>query len=296
MRRWVLRGLILILVLAASGGGFVWFKLSGGFVPRTSVADLSKKLSPAFRIDKPDPAVFGPGPYPAVLLYHGCGGLTRKGKRRPVTDIYARLANDLGAVAITVDSFSPRGITEAEAQARVCSGWILRGAERAADIIASLTAARSMDFVDPDRLALAGWSHGSWTVMDMLTFDGTSDRPHGLADPAPDALAGVRFIFLAYPHCGFPARTARNGWVYDIAAIAVLGENDTLTPAEDCLTAFDRVRADGGHVDVQIMPNATHAFDEADLVDHAAFRYDPDAAAKSHALYQTAIGNYLKTR
>lgn len=294
VQRWIARLSFLLFGIAGLGAIFVWFKLSGGFIPRTDLETLAGRLEPSFRVAMPDAATFGPGPYPAILLFHGCGGLTRNGKPRPVTDDYARLAAESGAIAVTVDSFGPRDIDEEKAQSAVCSGWILRGAERAADVAASIAAVRKRDDVDGAWLALAGWSHGSWTIMDALTFNYVDNRPHGLTDAVAGALAGVRFVFLGYPHCAFPARTRSHGWAHEIPALAMLGENDELTPKEPCLEAFETVSDNGGDIKVTIMPGATHAFDERDLENHPDFVFDPDATAMSHSSFVQAIETYLK--
>ncbi len=291
--RWIIRGSFAIAVLILAAAGYVWFKLDGGLVPRTTVEALAARLEPAIAVSRPDPATFGPGPYPAVILLHGCGGLIRDGKRRPVTDTYAALANEVGLLAVTVDSFGPRGIDEQTAIDKICSGWWMRGMERAGDIVAALAIARQMADVDSDRLAIAGWSHGSWAAMDVLTIDFDNERPHGFTAPVTEPLKGLRFVFLAYPHCGFPARTTARGWVEDVAAYAVLVENDTVTSEKNCLVAFDRVNADGGNIKVEIMTGATHAFDENDLVDHPRLRFNPEAAAASHALFREGLQTFL---
>lgn len=293
MLRWIARASIVVLLAAGLVGLWAWYKLDGGFVPRTSVAALADLLAPAFIVDRPDPARFGPGPYPAVLLFDGCGGLTRDGTARTVTGDYARVANELGVMAITVDSFGPRGIDERRAIDDVCSGWILRGPQRAGDVIAALKAVRDMPDVDPFRLAIAGWSHGGWTVMDVLTFDFVKDRPHGIADRYDEALSGVAFAFAVYPYCGFASRTGRRGWQAGIPVIAILVQNDERVSTEDCLASLDRVRAAGADVDVRIMKDVTHAFDESDLRPGDRYRFDPATAANARDIFRNAIREHL---
>ena len=50
---------------------------------------------------KPD----GTGPFPGVVLLHGCGGI------RPHFVQWAGTIRDMGYVALLVDSFRPRGIS-----------------------------------------------------------------------------------------------------------------------------------------------------------------------------------------
>jgi dienelactone hydrolase len=49
---------------------------------------------------KPD----GPGPFPAVVLLHSCGGI------RPYNHDWAQQLKEHGFVAKVVDSFGPRGL------------------------------------------------------------------------------------------------------------------------------------------------------------------------------------------
>ena len=59
----------------------------------------------------------GPGPFPAVVMLHGCSGLmTRSGKIAANARFWAEHLRDHGYVALLVDSFTARGIDE------VCTG------------------------------------------------------------------------------------------------------------------------------------------------------------------------------
>src|SRR5262245_17988745 len=59
----------------------------------------------------------GPGPFPAVVMLHGCSGLmTRSGKVRSNARFWAEHLQDHDYVALLVDSFTSRGIDE------VCTG------------------------------------------------------------------------------------------------------------------------------------------------------------------------------
>ena len=46
----------------------------------------------------------GPGPFPAVVLMHGCGGI------QPGNEIWASDLTTWGYVTLLVDSFTPRGL------------------------------------------------------------------------------------------------------------------------------------------------------------------------------------------
>jgi len=68
--------------------------------------------------------------------------------------------------------------------ATVCTGLLLRGWERAGDILAAIDGVSRRSDVDASTLLLGGWSHGGWGIMEALSAE--RDRPGalGLADAA----------------------------------------------------------------------------------------------------------------
>src|SRR5690242_266981 len=70
---------------------------AGLALPPPTLARRANWLAPHFRIRKPD----GDGPFPVVLMLHGCGGM------RPFMDDVAKIAQRQGAAAIEIDSFAP---------------------------------------------------------------------------------------------------------------------------------------------------------------------------------------------
>ena len=133
---------------------------------------------------------------------------------------WAEMLNAHGWAAIIVDSHGPRGFSEHEAWRLVCAGQLLMGAERAGDVLVSIDDARRMPFVDPDRIALIGASHGGWAIMDLLALDPPRRLPFNLASlpDAGDPLAGVVGTILLYPYCGPANRARRHGWRAPIPA------------------------------------------------------------------------------
>ena len=110
------------------------------------------KLAPAVTVDGPD----DDRPRPTALLFHGCGGL------RGHLPMYGAAAKTTGWRAVIVDSYAPRGWSRQFAMATVCTGLMLRGHERAGDILATLHGVSRRPDVDASKLVLAGWSHGGW--------------------------------------------------------------------------------------------------------------------------------------
>jgi dienelactone hydrolase len=166
-------------------------------------------------------------PRPAVLMFHGCGGI------RPHLERYAEAVEAVGCRAILVDSYAPRGWSRAEAVATVCTGMRFWGRERAGDVLATLHGVSRRPDVDASRILLAGWSHGAWSIMDLMTMPLEHPGEAAIADPDPRLLQGVRSLFLAYPYGGYGALTHRRAWLRRPAVFGVVPSRDHVTWGHD---------------------------------------------------------------
>jgi dienelactone hydrolase len=192
----------------------------------------------------------GDGPFPVAVLLHGCGGV------RPFLERYADAAVEAGAAAVILDSLEPRGIGRARAVLSICIGADLRGGARARDVELLLENLRDPR-LDMDRVALAGWSHGAWSVAELLT-----------QEPAE---RGVRSAFLVYPYCRFPARWPGRAPAEGVEILAIVPDLDAGGSAESCRNALTRSGAEIVRVE-----NATHAFEE-DYALPFPFRHNAEA-------------------
>ena len=147
----------------------------------------------------------GEGPFPAIVMLHHCSGLDNEGFFR-----WARQLKNLGYVAFLVDSFGPRGITN------VCdNGWpTIR--YRARDAHAAKLYLSSLPFVDPERIAVMGWSHGAWGSILAI-----QDPEHKF--PGKSFKAAVAY----YPYC-------RGLYYLNAPLLILIGEKDDWTSAERC--------------------------------------------------------------
>ncbi|MEL7028541.1 MAG: dienelactone hydrolase family protein [Pseudomonadota bacterium] len=265
------------------------FALAACATGRSDIDELGALLEPGYRISKPD----GPGPFPAALLYHGCGGLVGEAGDKDIMDGYVAAATEAGYVAIVVDSLRPRNIDFDEAVSRVCRGLKLRGQRRAGDVVASAAYARDLPYTKETGAVLAGWSHGGWAVMEAMAMDLTQDWPPGLQRPETDALASVAGVYLTYPYCGFPARTPNRDWPRAPRASVLLVENDTVAKREPCDKAFARMQASGVKLDLEVFDGVTHAFDESDHTDDSEFVYDGSAAKRAHERFGAFLSSLI---
>ena len=213
-------------------------------------------------------------PRPAVLLFHGCGGL------RPHLQRYAEAAAAAGWRAFVIDSYAPRGWDRTLSLTMVCTGVLLRGPERAGDVAAAVWGLAQRTDVDASRLVMAGWSHGSWSMMDLMTMRLERPGEAGLADPqtAAPALAGLRGLGLFYPYVGPGALSRTRPWVRNPPVLAVIARDDHLTTVSNARTLHQRIERGGAPVEVWVAPG-THAFDEPTGL--GPMRHDADLTRES---------------
>ncbi len=191
-----------------------------------------------------------PGPHPAVVMLHGCGGAyARSGALNARHLMWGELLAANGYVVLMLDSFTSRGIRE------ICTQKFaertLKEADRAGDAYAALAFMRVRSDVDAEHVALLGWSHGGGTVLAAIA------RPpvHG---------AGFARAVAFYPGCS--ARAKRLGAFDPYAPLLVLiGEADDWTPAAPCEALAGAVRARGGPMEIVTYPGTYHDFDNPGL-------------------------------
>ena len=68
-------------------------------------------------------------------------------------------------------------------------------------------------------------------------------------EPTPEALKGVKSLFLVYPYINFPARSNTHHWEYRPRTLAVLARSDFLTAHAHAANIFKRLRDEGKVID-----------------------------------------------
>lgn len=184
----------------------------------------------------------GKGPFPAVVLAHGCGG------NRNVERAWGPTLRSWGYATFVIDSFGPRSIQE------VCTnGRTLVPLQRVPDAYGALRLLATHAHVDSQRIALIGFSHGG--ALAMLASTAWAKETF-----VPAGQPGFRAFFPFYPNCNaaFPER--------DRVAAPVrihTGELDDWTPAKPCAELTAWLKTSGQDVAINIYPGAHHAFDQA---------------------------------
>jgi dienelactone hydrolase len=191
----------------------------------------------------------GPGPFPAVVALHDCGGLTK----RPNTEaqLYSVWAKKLvadGFVVLFPDSFGSRGLGS---QCRERHRNVHASRERVSDANAARLWLQQQSYVRPDRISLLGWSNGAaavlWTVR--------------LTTPPHPETADFRSAVAFYPSCG---RLREAAWSARIPTLILIGRADDWTPATACEQMVAGARGRSARVQIVVYPDAHHEFDRAD--------------------------------
>jgi dienelactone hydrolase len=234
------------------------------------------------------------GPAPLVILVSGCGGLVGIDGPNLIMNKYAESAARAGAYAIVVDSFRPRGIDRQTAISKVCTGLRLRGTERAGDILAAEALARAHWKRTFPGTVLAGWSHGGWSVMNLLTVRPDAPWIGNLRIGDDRSALRPSAVALFYPFCGFPNKARRRPWTFEGPLLLITAQLDTrMGPAKECLHVIDHARGSLAGVEAVDFPGMTHAFDERVQSPNSRFIYNAAAAERARELFADFIAQQV---
>ena len=216
-------------------------------------------------ISKPD----GAGPFPAVVLMHGCGGW--QPAVRHAMNAYADYLVAHGFVVLALDSFGPRNL----GGGKVCESIKSQRDAldyRTQDALDALKYLRSLDYVDGRNVFLMGQSNGGSVAINVAKGD-----YRGAAKPEGDE--GYRAVAAYYPWCGsFGGRKV----TLEAPLMVFAGAMDDWTPASEC----EGVQSTKAELEVTKYPDATHSFD-LDIMPQKylgkSLGYDKAAAEDSRA-------------
>jgi dienelactone hydrolase len=196
-----------------------------------------------------------------------------------------------GYVTIAPDSFSPRG--HAGGVCTDASPPLVTYRQRAADAYAALNFLQSSPFVDRERIAVMGGSHGgSSTLATIVDVQANTAAASGLV--AAIALypgCGARFGDWRVTRERTPGSpiTGYSGVFKPLAPLPILtGALDDWTPAEPCRKLTETAQAIGYPVEIKIYPGAHHSFDSAFPLRYVAERRNFNAPGGHGA---TTAGN-----
>ncbi|MGQ3353304.1 MAG: dienelactone hydrolase family protein [Phreatobacter sp.] len=192
----------------------------------------------------------GPGPFPAVIALHGCGGSTNgRGELVRRERDWAERWVASGHAVLLPDSFASRGL---RSQCTVVERTVRQSIERVEDAMAARAFLQARPDIRADELTLVGWSNGAGTVLYALA------ARHRPADGRPDFRRAIAF----YPGC---RTVAARAIAPRLPLTLLIGEADDWTPPGPCRDYAVMAQAAGASVDFISYPGAVHGFDAPDM-------------------------------
>lgn len=198
----------------------------------------------------------GEGRFPAVVLLHTCAGITEH------EESWSDRLVSWGYVVLTVDSLTPRGDTY------ICDGSLRRTTpwSRALDAHGAREFLSARAFVDPDRIAVIGMSHGG-----MAALEAIRQSTYAVLTTTP-----FRAAVVFYPLCGEPEPIGT-------PTLILIGSEDNWTPLDQCEEYMTRLQPPH-EVVLEVFDGAHHAFDHPGIdsveLGHIV-RTDSEAAAQA---------------
>lgn len=175
-----------------------------------------------------------PGPFPAVVLLHGCSGRTAWNR------IWLARLVDWGYVVLDVDSHQTRGITRSDVCGR---GHSPDPVTRMHDAFGAKEYLASRDYVDSSRIAVLGMSQGGITLLQAIRSKNVEELGQ----------TPFRAAVALYPTCPDKLETKT-------PVLILIGSEDNWTPPDRCRSMAAR-QDSAGTVTYVEYPGAHHGFD-----------------------------------
>ncbi len=180
----------------------------------------------------------GPGPFPAVVGLHGCAGMHSATRQRLADELVAR-----GYVLLLVDSYVTRRGTELACTQSAFATFI----KRRPDPYGALAFLARQSFVDPQRVAVVGFSAGARVALYVA-------ESNAFDEFVPEGNLRFRAAAAFYPPCEQAVRRPL------IPTLIFIGALDDWTPATDCSTKVADWSNDGPPIELIVYPGAYHGF------------------------------------
>lgn len=222
MRRWLIMLGCVVLLAGCAGRGVS--------VPSLEKADIPEVPG---RLVVPE----GRGPFPAVVLIHGCSGV------RPNADMWAGFFRENGYATLILDGFGARGVNE------ICTNFNrVPTFRRVMDSYAALRYLASLPEIAADRVALMGFSNGAVVVLDAST----AYWNEFLTNPPLRFRAALAF----YPEC-------RNRIAEFPLPVSIhIGDRDDWTLSSSCEALVEQAKSSGVPPQLHVYQGGLHGFDD----------------------------------
>ena len=195
----------------------------------------------------------GDGPFAAIVLMHGCTGVNANNIK------WAKKFVNWGYVTLQVYSLRSRGSGSiCKLSYEELGLWLFKRAPDAHDAKSYLA---EQPYVDKNRIAVIGWSHGAGSILKSIDAEYSDNRGNPFG-------AAIAF----YPYCYFSLENIKS------PLLILIGEGDNICPAELCKLIM-ATKPTKPEAILKIYPNAGHGFDYSSVyLDEAA---DADVQVES---------------
>lgn len=211
----------------------------------------------------------GQGPFSAVVLLHGCAGVSNWNV------VWSERLVAWGYAVLDVDSFKPRGLSY------ICDGRGHTSASswnRALDAFGAKRHLAMYPSIDAERVAVMGMSHGGAATLyaiERAISDGAGSEPFS---------AAISF----YPLCKELKQVVT-------PTLIMIGEADQWTPSEWCIRYVENL-PEPNEVTLRVFPDAHHIFDIEGMDGEAhglAYQYHSEAASEAETLAREFLTEHL---
>jgi dienelactone hydrolase len=215
----------------------------------------------------------GKGPFPIVILLHGCGGIGQH------LTVWARRLAGWGYASLIVDSYAPRGV------GRMCAGPAEQRAvtpqDRVGDVVSAALWLRTKPDFDANRIGVVGFSNGGWTAMWATQRRYETQYPNL-----------IKAAISYYGNCSQPEQHGM------VPLLALVGEaDDWAAPATTC-RAFGAQLSPAQNFQMKTYPGAVHDFEDTILPgrwysEGHPEQYDKAAAEDSFVRARAFLDHYV---
>jgi len=223
----------------------------------------------------------GEGPSPAVVLMDGCGGVSE------FMDSWADKLASSGYVALVLDSFGPRG----EPKGICAKPMLIPHTVRSQDAFDAKAYLGGLPFVDRQRIAVMGFSHGG-----LAALCAVSDSNYAAVAtmikviPSRKIEDPFRAAIAFYPYC--------RGKLEDSNAplLILAGTLDDWCPPDVCQKNMPSGKT-AQEITFKVYPGATHGFDREGVdvtVQGHRMLYNPQATADAIIQVKEFLAKHMK--
>ncbi len=234
----------------------------------------------------------GTGPFPAVVILHGCGGLS------PQLERWSRWFADHGYVGMVVDSFGSRKV---KGDCAPESPDDIPVTARLDDALGALRWLQGQPDVRKDRVGAIGFSQGGVFAMSVVNGPSLQRAAARGVKVEPGFAAGVG-VYPGGCKSLIPQLAVK-------PLLVLIGGADDWTPPSFCQQMVDSMKSRGANAAIVVYPGAYHYFDveeqKREYLDYvgndtkpggrgATVSYQKEAATDAFGQVERFFGQHLK--